>query len=270
LRKLDLKPVEQTSVTFDPAPFNPEAWRGKLSATVVVSPAGDRSLGGEEYRVSYMLPNYGRLPVARGKLGGEGKIALEDIAPSGTNPFGGQYTVEVAGESLGQFRVKDQPDRQEFPLRMPLRSGDLAADGEAHDLETGKPVRVSDFRGQVVFLEFWATWCGPCREPMQSLVALGNRRGAAWGKGVALVAVGIDNDREELRRHVQRNGLASVRHLWSPQDQPEQSSSACAAYSISRVPTAFLIGRDGRILWRGHPKSLEVEAKIEELLARDD
>ncbi|AGA30104.1 thiol-disulfide isomerase-like thioredoxin [Singulisphaera acidiphila DSM 18658] len=268
-RKLDLKPGEHATLTLDPPPFNPDAWRGKLSATVIVNPAGDRTLKDEEYRVSYILPNYGYLPVAKGMLGSEGKIVLENLAPSGSNPFGGQYTVDVAGEPLGHFNLKDKPERQEFPFRIPLQSGDLAADSEVQDLETSKPVRISDFRGRVVFLEFWATWCGPCREPRQKLDALGKRHGKDWGNDVALIAIGTDNDREVLRRHVQQNGLTNIRNFWSPQDHPEQASSAYAAYSISRVPTAFLIGRDGRILWRGHPQSLEVESKIEELLAQD-
>ena len=181
LRKIDLKPGEHAAVTFEPPPFNADAWRGKRSATVLISPAGDQPLGAEKFRVSYMLPNYGRLLVAEGKLAAEGRIALEGIAPSGKEPFDGQYTVEVGDESLGSFRVKDQPGRQEFPLRMPLRTGDLAAAGEAQDLESGRPVRIADLRGRVVFLEFWATWCGPCREPMQHLVELG-KRGASRGE----------------------------------------------------------------------------------------
>ncbi len=66
MRKLDLKPGQEVSIAFDPPPFNPDAWRGKLSANVVISPAGDRPPRGEEYRVSYMLPNYGLLRVANG------------------------------------------------------------------------------------------------------------------------------------------------------------------------------------------------------------
>jgi thiol-disulfide isomerase/thioredoxin len=269
LRKLDLKPNEQGSITFDPPPFHADAWRGKFAATVVVSPSGDRTLEGEDYQVSYMLPSYGLLTVAKGKLGAEGRIALENIAPSGTSPYGGQYWVEVGGERLGEFRVKDQAARQEFPLLMPLSSGDRADVGEALDLATGRPVRIADFRGRVVFLEFWATWCGPCRQPMEKLVALGKRRGDAWRKGVALVAVGIDNNREHLHRYVQQNGLATVQHLWSPEDKSEKCANAHAAYSITGVPTAFLIGRDGRIVWRGHPASLDLEAKIEAMLARE-
>lgn len=269
LQELELKSGENSSITFDPPPFNPDAWRGKLAATVLIRPAGKQFLEGEPYQCFYLLPNYGLLPVAQGKLDREGKIKIENLAPSGTNPFGGQYTIEVAGEKLGQFRIKDQPERQEFPFRMPLRNGDLAAESEAQDLESGKSVPFSSFRGRVVFLKFWASWCGPCREPMEKLVALSKKRGEAWSRDVALVAVAIDNDHEVLRRYVRQNGLTDVKHLWSPQEHSEAGTSAYRDYSIYQVPTAFLIDRSGRIVWRGHPQSLDVEHKIEELLARD-
>ena len=97
------------------------------------------------------------------------RIAIENITASGTSDYGGQYWVEVGGEHLGQFKVKDQPARQDFSFRMPLRAGDLAAAGAALDLETGRPVKIADFRGRIVFLEFWATWCGPCSEPIRRL-----------------------------------------------------------------------------------------------------
>ena len=150
---------------------------------------------------------------------------------------------------------------------MPLRAGDLAAVGVALDLETGRPVKLADFRGRIVFLEFWATWCGPCSEPIRRLADLGKRRGESWRKDVALVAVGIDNERDPLRKYVLQHGLGTIRQLWGPEDKSAEMADAHAAYSITGVPTAFLIGRDGRIVWRGHPASIDVEAKIKELLS---
>ncbi len=267
MRKLDLKPGEEISVAFDPPPFNPDAWRGRLSANVVIGPAGDRPLRGEAYQVSYALPNYGLLPVAKGTLGADGRIAIENVTASGTSEYGGQYWVEVGGERVGEFKVLDQPARQDFSLRMPLRAGDLAAAAVAIDLETGRPVKIADFRGRIVFLEFWATWCGPCSEPIRRLADLGKRRGEPWRKDVALVAVGIDNERDPLRKYVLQHGLGTIQQLWSPQDKSADTANAHAAYTITGVPTAFLIDRDGRIVWRGHPASLDAEPKIEALLA---
>ena len=61
-----------------PAPFDTNAWRGQHSAVIIVRPAGVRTLGDANYQVSYMLPNYGLLPVAKGKLGADGRIALPE------------------------------------------------------------------------------------------------------------------------------------------------------------------------------------------------
>ena len=265
-RRIDLKPGDRSSVVFEPKPLDERAWRGNRAATVLIRPAGDRSVGGKAFRVLYILPKYGGVLVASGKLPSDGRIALEGIARSGKEAFDGEYMVEVADDYLGKFAVKDEPGRQEFSLHMPPRTGDALPDAPAQDLATGQTVRGSDLRGRVVFLEFWATWCGPCREPMEHLVALAKRRGSSWGDKVALVAISIDKDRDELRRHVLQYSDSPVRHLWSPQDGDAMAGSAYADYVISGVPTAFLIGRDGRILWRGHPASFELERKIDELI----
>jgi hypothetical protein len=103
---------------------------------------------------------------------------------------------------------------------------------------------------------------------MQRLVDLARCRGGEWSKDVALVAVGIDQDREPLLREVQQQGPTAIRHLWSPADEARWSGTAGTAYAVSGVPTAFLIDPDGRIVWRGHPGSLEIEREIAKLRAR--
>ncbi|MEJ7638255.1 MAG: hypothetical protein WKF75_09845 [Singulisphaera sp.] len=186
-----------------------------------------------------------------------------DIAPSGTSPFGGQYTVEVGGESLGHFRVQDQPAPR-VPAPDALRAGDQAAvGGPRTSRRPASPVRRLPRPGRLPRV----LGDGAALPRTDGAPAALGSAGEAWRKDVALVAIGIDNDRELLRRHVRQDGLATVQHLWSPADHPEPSPSAHAAYSISGVPTALLIGRDGRIVWRGHPASLDLEAKIEEMIA---
>lgn len=266
-QRLELKSGSHVTATFDPPPFNENAWRGQQDATVIVKDVAERALTGEAYRVWYALAHYGRVPVAEGKLADDHRIVLEKIAPSGTSIIGGDYIVEVAGEYVGKFRVKEQPAQQEFQLQMPALAGDIVPDGAASDLTTGQGVPLRDLRARFVFLEFWATWCGPCREPMEHLTALAKRRGEEWQKDVAFVAVSIDEDREQLVRHVREHGQTAVQQLWSPRNGAEPSATASGDFSITGVPTAFLIGRDGRILWKGHPASIDLEAKIEELLS---
>ncbi len=268
LRKIELNSDKLATVVFEPSPFSSDSWRGNRSATVHISPAGDRPLGDETFRVSYVLPKYGRLKVVEGKLSADGRIPLENIKPSGKEPWDGEYTVDVADLHLGKFAVKDSPERQSFSFRMPVRAGDLLPAELGQDFETAQPVRAADLRGRVVFLEFWATWCGPCQQPMEHLLEVAKRRGDSWRDNVALVADSIDNDRAELTQHVRQHGVTTVRQLWSPENQSEKPGSAYRSFGISFVPTAFLIGRDGRIVWRGHPASTDLERKIEELIGR--
>src|SRR5262249_10134636 len=100
-RRIELKPGVQSVVVFEPMPLDPEAWRGNRAATVQIRPAGDRPLGGEQFRVDFLVPKYGGILVASRKLSDDGKIALKGIAPSGKEPFDGEYSVEVAGDYLG-------------------------------------------------------------------------------------------------------------------------------------------------------------------------
>ncbi|QDV35085.1 sigma-70 family RNA polymerase sigma factor [Tautonia plasticadhaerens] len=274
-RKLDLEAGRTKSARFEPPPFDRDAWRGDRSATITVEPAGGGSLAGKSYRVWYRLANYDELPVAGGTFDASGRIRIEGVAASGDDPAGGMYTVEVGEVSLEPFRIDREPAEQSVTLRMPPMAGDRAPEGLARDLESGREVFLSEFSGRVVLLEFWATWCGPCREPIERLAALGASRGEDWKDRVAIVAVGIDEDRDVLRRYVTTRGLGSIRHLWSPAPDPEEVPGpegsdvprASLSYAIRGVPTAVLIDPEGRIAWRGHPSSVDLEEEIKNLLA---
>jgi peroxiredoxin len=98
-------------------------------------------------------------------------------------------------------------------------------------------VTLSQFRGQVVVLNFWATWCPPCVEEMPSLVEMQRRFKA---KGVTVLAVSVDVDEGAYRQFVKDHNvdLLTVR-------DPDQKSSAL--YGTFKFPETYIVDRNGVI-----------------------
>lgn len=100
---------------------------------------------------------------------------------------------------------------------------------------------LADFRGRVVVLNFWATWCGPCREELPALEAL-HRELAA--EGVAVVAVSLDKGSEgSVARFAEERGL-TFDVLHDPGGQTEER------YGVRFYPTTLVIDRHGRTVVR--------------------
>ena len=102
----------------------------------------------------------------------------------------------------------------------------------------GKSVSSSDFDGKVVLLNFWATWCPPCREEIPSLVELQKKYG---GQGLVVVGVSLDEHRlPKVRRFIEEMGInypIVLGNVMMMQD-----------FGGSGVPTTFVIDRSGKIV----------------------
>ena len=103
----------------------------------------------------------------------------------------------------------------------------------------GKSVRLSDYRGQVVFLNFWATWCPPCRSEMPSIERLSKEM---QGKDFIILAVSIDGfETTQLRNMISPNHYSfTVLH------DPDQK--VADTYLISGIPTTYIIDKNGTIV----------------------
>ena len=131
--------------------------------------------------------------------------------------------------------------------------GSMAPDFEIPNRE-GKKVKLSSLRGKVVLLDFWASWCRPCRMENPNVVAAYNKYKA---KGFTVMSVSQDNDRERWLQAIQQDGLVWEHHVSDLQNNQEAS----AKYGIKYIPTTFLIGKDGKII----AKNLRGEALENEL-----
>ena len=104
----------------------------------------------------------------------------------------------------------------------------------------GKTVHLKALRGKLVLLNFWATWCGPCREEMPGMERLFR---AYQDKGFAVVAVNLHESVKTVRPFVQELKLSFPTVL-------DVEGSVSREYGVRALPVTFLVGRDGNIVWR--------------------
>lgn len=120
--------------------------------------------------------------------------------------------------------------------------GDVALDFALPDT-TGKIVKLTDFRGKYVLLDFWATWCGPCLEEMPNVIDAYQKY---HDKSFAILGVSLDRpDSEQLWKQMIRE-----KHMNWPQvsDLKWWNSEAALLYNIQGVPANFLIDPNGKII----------------------
>jgi cytochrome c biogenesis protein CcmG/thiol:disulfide interchange protein DsbE len=115
----------------------------------------------------------------------------------------------------------------------PPRIGMAAPDFTVRDSD--RTVTLSQLKGQVVVLNFWATWCAPCIEEMPSLVQMQQRMKS---KGVTVLAVSIDADESNYRRFLRDHSVT----LLSVRDPDQKSNSL---YGTTKFPETYIIDRSG-------------------------
>jgi peroxiredoxin len=147
----------------------------------------------------------------------------------------------------------------------PVAAGDRAAEFKLKDLD-GNTVSLSSLRGKVVFLNIWATWCGPCREEMPAMETLYNEFKS--NKDFVMLAVSQDRrGKDAVAPYVEKNGY-HFRVLLDPDNTVGDS------YDVSGVPETFIIDRRGRIVAH-HMGAFDwsrsdVREAVEQLLAARD
>ena len=206
------------------SPAGKAAWRSSHQFAVLVEPNGD-------FHIDDVPPGNYRL-----------QGALRD---------GPQVGLGIPGRILGQLKQDvvitekqdgqiDEPlDLGYFEWHMTLKAGDPAPDFETKTV-TGEPLRLADFRGKYVLLDFWATWCGPCRGETPNLKSVYDAHGR--NPKFAVVSLSLDKTPEAPAAYAKTNGMNWTQGFlgdWSQATLP-------ARYGVEGIPAIFLLDPPAR------------------------
>lgn len=141
----------------------------------------------------------------------------------------------------------------------------IDAGAKAPDFDLPAPqgkLRLSDFKGQYVYLDFWASWCGPCRSSFPFMNALQDKYGA---KGLKVVGVSVDAKTDDARKF-----LTEVPANFSLAF--DNTGATPKSYGVRGMPTSMLIGPDGNVLFvhtsfKDADKG-ELEARVRDAMER--
>ncbi|HEY5598142.1 MAG TPA: TlpA disulfide reductase family protein [Kiloniellales bacterium] len=165
-----------------------------------------------------MLQKKALTAVCAGLLAGMMLVAVSGPAPAAGGP-------PLADEFADNFTLLDPP------VPAPL---------DAFQELAGRRVRLADFAGRVVVLNFWATWCAPC---VREMPALDRMQALLHADGLTVVAVSVDRGGAALvEPFAQRLGLKNLGLYLDPQ------STLARAFGITGLPTTFVIDMDSRIV----------------------
>ncbi len=146
-------------------------------------------------------------------------------------------------ESQSVQNTKTQYDQLKFQQEKKnfLAPGKPAQNFTQNDVN-GKPISLTDFKGKVVLIDFWASWCGPCRKENPNVVNLYKKYKDA---GFTVLSVSLDKDKAPWLAAIEKDGLIWPNHV---SDLKYWQNEAAKMYQVSSIPFTVLVDKEGNII----------------------
>lgn len=240
------------------APPDVSLYRGDQQLTITVTMPDGKPAANQPYKLKVRDDSGRELTVLEGALDAEGRATLTQLKEQ--VPY--ELYVANRNEQAGAIYLGDTSRPQPTRFQVPPSVGDRAPDITLHALEGNATKRLSDYKGKWIYLDFWATWCGPCRSAMEKLKTELPQLKERYKDSLVALTVSIDDSPNPVKPYLEKMGLwGQCEHFWA--GAGGWLSPASRAFGVSGVPTAVVINPDGVIVWRGHPMSLNLQTVIE-------
>lgn len=149
--------------------------------------------------------------------------------------------------------------------RPPLLAVGAAAPDFTAERVDQSPVKLSDFRGKVVLVDFWAPWCGPCKAAMPHLEELHRKFG---DKDLVVLGVCVWEQRKNFEAWDKKPQVPTTYlKVFDPAGRG-RDNIANKSYNVSGIPTFYLIDRDGKIAYTGVGSGPDTQAGLDRALAK--
>lgn len=158
---------------------------------------------------------------------------------------------------LEEARQLKQQYQEQAAIRMSLKKGSIIPRIVYND-PGGQPIDIASYKGKFLLVDFWASWCGPCRKAIPEIKQLYDKY---HSKGFEVLSVSVDTDNAAWRKAMAEEGMP-----WAQVLSPDKNKTM-RDFMIIGIPTLFLVGPDGKIIEKYTGFSTRLKSEIEARLS---